>query len=325
MEGERIAMSQQERDRPKVMAPVLEGSRTQREAARLLRLSQRQVRRIQRRLEGGGDGAIVHKLRGRPSNRRIDPAYRQKVLDRYRADFMGFGPTFAAEKLGEGGLPVAVRTLREWLVEEGLWKRRRRSEVHRRRRPRRPCRGELVQADGSHHDWLEGRGPRLVLVVMIDDATSQVVARFYPGETTEAYMDLLRRYVREHGRPVALYTDGDSIFWSEDRHPDDPQPLPTQFGRALEELDIELIRAGSPQAKGRVERFNGTAQDRLVKELRLAGARTRGQANRVLERKFLKWFGRHCTVTPESRTTPIGRWTARWTWRRSSASSTSAG
>ncbi len=157
------------------------------------------------------------------------------------------------------------RTLREWLVEEGLWKRRRRSEVHRRRRPRRPCRGELGQTDGSHHDWLEGRGPGLVLLVMIDDATSEVVARFYPGETTEAYMDLLGRYVRKHGRPVALYTDGDSILRSEDwpacashadRHPDAPQPLPTQFGRALEELEVELVRAGRlrhPTATGKAQ------------------------------------------------------------------------
>jgi hypothetical protein len=300
MEGDRIEMSQRERDRLKVMSPVLQGKRTQREAARLLNLSERQVRRIQRKLQIEGDGAIVHKLRGRPSNRRIDPAYREKVLSQCRAELMGFGPTFAAEKLRERGLPVAAGTLRQWLVAEGLWQRRRKAQQHRRRRERRPCWGELVQADGSHHDWLEGRGPRMVLVVMIDDATSRVLARFYRAETTEAYMDLLGRYIRKHGRMVAMYADGDSIFRCEDHHPDDPQPVLTQFGRALEELDIGLIRAGSPQAKGRVERFNGTAQDRLVKELRLAGACTLGQANRVLQKVFLPWFRRRCTVAPQS-------------------------
>jgi hypothetical protein len=222
------------------------------------------------------------------------------VLEHYRTDLPGFGPTFAAEKIREKGLPVAVRTLREWLVAEGLWQRQRRGQKHRRRRERRACWGELVQADGSHHDWLEGRGPRMVLLVMIDDATSEVLARFYPAETTEAYMDLLSRYIRRHGRMVAMYVDGDSIFRSEDHHPEDPQPMLTQFGRALEELQIELIQAGSPQAKGRVERFNGTAQDRLVKELRLAGASTLEQANRVLEKTFLPWFRRCCTVRAQS-------------------------
>jgi len=300
MEGDRIAMSQRERDRLKVMSVVLEDRRTQREAARLMRLSERQVRRIQRKLETEGDAAIIHKLRGRPSNRRIAPAYRKKVIEHYRMELAGFGPTFAAEKIAQKGLAVAVRTLREWLVAEGLWQRQRRVEKHRSRRERRSCRGELVQADGSHHDWLEGRGSRMVLLVMIDDATSEVLARFYPAETTEAYMDLLSRYLRKHGRMVAMYVDGDSIFRSEDHHPQDPQPILTQFGRALEELQIELIQAGSPQAKGRVERFNGTGQDRLVKELRLAGASTLEQANRVLEEVFLPWFGRRCTVRPQS-------------------------
>ena len=300
MEEDRIAMSQRERDRLKVMSLVLEGRRTQQEAARLMGLSVRQVRRIQRKLEAQGDGAIVHKLRGRPSNRRIDPSLRRAVIKRYRKKLFGFGPTLAAEKLTGWGLPVAARTLREWLVAETVWKGRRRRDGHRQRRERRECRGELVQADASPHDWLEGRGPQMVLVVMIDDATSHSLARFYPAETTEAYMDLLGRYVRRHGRMVAMYVDGDSVFRSADRHRDDPQPKPTQFGRAAGELDIKLIRAGSPQAKGRVERFHGTAQDRLIKELRLAGASTMAQANRVLEEVFLPWFNSHCTVEPHS-------------------------
>jgi hypothetical protein len=300
MNKDRIEMSQRERDRLKVMDLVLRRRRTQAEAGRLLDLTVRQIRRIQRRLEKEKDRGVVHRLRGRPSNRQIDPQARGKVVAAYQAELMGFGPTFAAEKLAERGLPVAVRTLREWLVAEGLWQRQRKRDKHRQRRERRPCHGELVQADGSHHDWLEGRGPWMVLVVMIDDATSKASARFYPAETTEAYMDLLGRYLRRRGRMAAMYVDRDSIFRAEDHDPSDPQPRLTQFKRALEELEIGLILANSPQAKGRVERFNKTAQDRLVKELRLAGAKTMEQANEVLEGKFLPWFNRRCAVKPAS-------------------------
>ena len=300
MNGDRIAMSQRERDRLKWMAPVLAGQRTQPEAARLLGLSVRQVRRLQRRLEQVGDGGIVHRLRGQPSNHRRDQAVRQQAVEIYRREMPDFGLILASEKLTQRGLPVPPRTLRDWLAAEGLWQPRRKREQHRSRRERRPCFGELTQADSSHHAWLEDRGPRFVLVAMIDDATSKVAARFYPGETTEAYMDLLGRYLRRRGRMAALYVDRDSIFRAEDHHPSDPQPVLTQFSRALDELEIELILAYSPQAKGRIERFFNTAQDRLVKELRLAGARTLAQANRVLERTFLPWFNRRCTVRPTS-------------------------
>lgn len=297
MNEDRIEMSQRERDRLQVMSLVLEGKRTQGEAARLLGVTGRQVRRIERRLLTEGDVGVVHKLRGRPSNHRIAAEHRRRVVAAYREELSDFGPTFAAEKLAERGLRVAARTLREWLVAEGLWKPRRRRAKHRRRRERRACFGELVQADGSVHDWLEGRGPELVLLVMIDDATSKTVARFYPSESTEGYMDLLRRYIRKHGRMVAIYADRHSIFFATDSQ---GRPVLTQFGRALEELGIELIPAGSPQAKGRVERFNGTGQDRLVKELRLAGATTAEEANEVLEQKFLAWFNRRRTLEPAS-------------------------
>lgn len=298
MGEDRIEMSQWERDRLKVMSLVLRGERTQVEAGRLLKLSVRQVRRIQWRLRTEGDGGVIHRLRGRASNARIDADYRQKVIARYRSMYLGFGPTLAAEKLKEeDDLPVAVRTLREWLVAQGLWERVRQREQYRCRRLRRSCFGELVQTDASEHDWLEGRGARMVLVGMIDDATSKVVARFYPAETTEAYMDLLWRWLKKHGRPVGLYSDRDSIFRAEDALADS---TPTQFSRALQELGIGWIGAYSPQAKGRIERLWGTAQDRLVKELRLARARTMEQANRVLEQKFLPWFNRRCTVKPAS-------------------------
>ncbi len=222
------------------------------------------------------------------------------MLELYRRAYLDFGPTLAAEKLALDGLPVAAETLRQWLLAEGLWRRKRKRDTHRSRRLRRACWGELVQADGSHHDWLEGRGEPMVLVAMIDDATSKVDARFYPAETTEAYMDLLGRYIRRRGRMMALYVDRDSIFRAEDKNPHDPQPVLTQFSRALEELGIELVLAYSPQAKGRIERFFQTAQDRLVKELRLAGATTLQQANDLLRKHFLPVFNRRFTVKPTS-------------------------
>jgi Helix-turn-helix domain len=209
---DRIAMSQRERDLLKVMGPVLQGQRTQAEAARLADLSVRQIRRIQCRLEEDGDGALVHGLRGKPSNHRFEATFRRKVLAAYRQQFVGFGPTFACEKLLDLELAVSPDTLRRWLIAEGLWQRQRRRESHRSRRPRRACYGELVQMDASIHDWLEGRGETLVLISMIDDATGRVLARFYREGTVETHMDLLGRWLRQHGRPLALYTDRHSIF-----------------------------------------------------------------------------------------------------------------
>jgi hypothetical protein len=280
--ADRIAMSQRERDVLKILHGVLKGERTQAQAARLLDLSVRQVRRLQRKLEAQGDQALVHRLRGRPSNRRLDAALRRDVLRAYRRCYADFGPTLASEKLAEQGLAVCPQTLRRWLIAEGLWQRRRRRDPHRRRRARRECFGELIQMDASEHDWLEGRGEDMVLISMIDDATNRTLARFYPSGTTEAHLDLLGRWLRRHGRPVALYTDRHSIFQPQDKG----RALPdaeTQFGRALRELGVELIRAHSPQAKGRIERSFGTAQDRWVKELRLARVTTRDEANALLE------------------------------------------
>jgi hypothetical protein len=291
-DGDRIAMSQRERDRLRVLRSVLDGQRTQAEAARLLRLTPRHVRRLLRRLQAHGDAALVHGLRGRPSNRRKDARLKRRVLAAYRKDFHDFGPTFAAEKLAERGLEVSADTLRRWLLAEGLWQPRRRREQHRSRRPRRACLGELVQMDTSIHDWTEGRGEDMVLIHMIDDATSRLLARFYDADTVVNHFDLLWRWLQAHGRPLALYTDRHSIFEPQD------SAAETQFGRALRELDIGLIRAHSPQAKGRVERSFGTAQDRVVKELRLAKARTIAQANAVLDGGLLAKHNRLFSVAP---------------------------
>jgi hypothetical protein len=282
---ERVAMSQRERDVVRVVRSVIDGHRTQVEAARLLKRSVRQVRRLQRQVESDGDAALVHGLRGRPSNHQLDPTLRRRVVRAYRARYPDFGPTLAAEKLADEGLAVGVETLRRWLLAEGLWARRRHRDPHRSRRPRRSCFGELVQMDASIHDWLEGRGQTVVLVTMIDDATSRLMARFSPAGTVEAHMDLLERWVRRYGRPLSVYTDRHSIFEAHEQGKPLADPdAETQFGRALRELDVELIRAHSPQAKGRVERSFGTAQDRWVKELRLAKARACEQANGVLDR-----------------------------------------
>lgn len=293
-------MSQKERDRLKVLQAVRDGQRTQAEAARLLDLTTRQVRRLLHRLEKRGDDALVHGLRGKSSNRRLDPKLRQKALRVYRQQFADFGPTHASEKLAELDINVSADTLRRWLLAEGLWQRRRRRDPHRARRPRRSCFGELVQMDTSIHDWTEGRGEPMVLLHMVDDATSRLWARFYPADTVEAHFDLLGRWLRQDGRPLALYTDRHSIFQAQNRGRVDYAGQ-TQFGRALEELDIELIKAYSPQAKGRVERSFGTAQDRWVKELRLAQVRTCAQANVVLEKHLLPHWQKHFTVAATDR------------------------
>lgn len=295
-------MSQRERDVLKVMGLVIQGERTQVEAARLLGRSERQVRRLLRRMQVEGDSAVIHKLRGRASNRKTDRVTRQKVIELCRTTYCGFGPTQASEKLSEiDKIRVCPETLRGWLLSEGLWQRQRQRDKHRQRRMRRSCFGEMVQADASEHAWLEDRGPVLTLVGMIDDATDRVVLRFVQSETTQSYMDVLRRWIRKFGRPVSWYSDRHSIFRAEQKVSgyDEKQSVPTQFSRALCELGIELILANSPQAKGRIERLWGTAQKRLVNELRLAKARTIDDANVVLE-KFVAWFNRNCNQKPAS-------------------------
>lgn len=299
MSEDRLEMSQRERDVLKVMGAVLSGKRTKKEAARLLRRSVRQVRRLARRLEAVGDGAVIHGLRGKPSNRRLAAGTREQALEIYREELPDFGPTLASEKLAERGLLVSADTLRRWLLEAGLWQRRRRRDEHRSRRRRRECCGELVQMDTSIHDWLEGRGETMVLTAMIDDATNLVQARFYAGETVVGHFDLLGRWLARHGRPLALYTDRDSIYVSPVKEPVG-EPAATQFGRALGELQIDLILAGSPQAKGRVERFFQLAQDRWVKELRLADVRTMADANRLVERQLVPQYNQRFRRRPAS-------------------------
>ena len=281
-----LEMSQKERQRLEVLNRVKRGELSLVKAAALLRLSYRQVKRVFARFRRQGDKGLPHRLRGRPSNRKADEAKRHEVLQRYRERYEDFGPTLAAEYLAQDGLKVSVETLRGWLLAAGLWQTKRKRAVHRRWRARKDHWGELLQMDGSHHDWFEGRRAKAVLMVAIDDATNRTYARFFEEETTAAAFETFQRYVGLYGLPRALYVDKDSIYRaSRDRTIDEEladEPAKTQFGRAMAQLGVELICAHSPQAKGRVERRHGVFQDRLVKALRLEGIANLATANDYL-------------------------------------------
>jgi transposase len=278
-----LAMSGKERDRLRVIEAVRGKRLRQGEAARRLGLSVRQVKRLVRAHRHAGAAGLVSKRRGRASNRRIGQAEREAVLGCVRARYRDFGPTLAAEYLASyHGFGRSVETLRQWMIEEGLWvAKRQRHQRPFQLRERRACMGEPVQIDGSPHAWLEARGPRCTLIAFVDDATGRLqYARFEPVESTRAYLRGLRAHVARHGRPVAFYSDRHSIFTKHD--PEDPTP--TQFERAVRDLGIEPILALSPQAKGRGERSFQTLQDRLVKALRLAGIDTLEAAHALLPR-----------------------------------------
>lgn len=315
MKEERIALSQKERDRLRVLHEVEGKHLRQREAAEQLQLSVRQVRRLLRRVKRQGDRGLIHRLRGRPSNRKTPAAVRQRILGEVRERYGDFGPTLASEHLARQGLGVSRETLRQWLIQAGLWKpRRQRVEAVHVWRERRASFGELVMMDSSEYRWLEERGPTLQLIAMIDDATSRFWGRFVEHDSTEENLRTLGEWLRCCGRPVALYTDRGSVFTVNPLPPLDEQlagePARSQFGRALQELGIEWIAARSPQAKGRIERLFGTLQDRLVKEMRLGGVSTIEQANRFLQEQFVLDWEQRFTVAPrQSRDAhrPLGR------------------
>ncbi len=271
-------MSQKEAQRLGVLLRVQAGALTQAQAGEALGLSVRQVKRLCRALRDEGAPGLISRRRGVPSNRRIAQAVREHFLGIVRQRYGDFGPQLAHEYLQrEHGFGYSCETLRGWMAQAGLWKAksRRLARVHSAR-PRRACRGELVQIDGSHHDWFEQRAPKCCLIAFIDDATGQVLAaRLWDGETTQGYLQMLHEHVSTHGVPAALYSDRHGIFTKAD--PEDPKP--TQFERALLQLDIEPICARTPQAKGRVERLFQTLQDRMVKAMRLAGISSIAQAN----------------------------------------------
>lgn len=302
-------MTQADRDRLVALKKAKKKLITQKQAAEEIGVTERQVRRLLRKLRQKGDRAVVHELRGRPSNRKLAVELEQRAIAVLSDPlYRGFGPTLAAEYLRkQHAITVSKETLRRWMAQAGLWKagRQRVVEVHQWR-PRRSRCGELVQWDTSTHDWLEGRGEEIYLISMIDDATSRLFARFVRHDSSEENRLLLRSYLEAYGRPLAFYTDKAGMFQvavkskrQEQREGLDRQQMPpTQIARALGELGIVWIPAHSPQAKGRVERQFQTAQDRLVKGMRVAAVRTLEQANAYLENEYLPWWNKTLVVPP---------------------------
>ena len=306
MAGEDIIMvSQEELRRLHVIQKVLEGGLKQVEGAEILSLSSRHIRRVVKRVRGEGQRGIVHRLRGRPSNRKIPDQLKDKVIKLYRTTYKDFGPTLASEKLLEReGVSISDETLRGWLLEAGDWKRVRKGKKHRQWRERKRHRGEMVQMDGSHHAWFEDRGDPCVLMGYIDDATGDTFGRFYDYEGTMPAMDSFKRYIRKRGLPLKVYLDKHSTYKSTAKATIEEQlegvePL-SEFERALKELGVEVSHAHSPQAKGRIERLFRTFQDRVIKEMRLTGIKTIEEGNQFLE-EYLPLYNKRFSVHPREK------------------------
>src|SRR6266705_5443090 len=305
MRQKTFTLSQKELQRVAVISHCVKGDLVCARAAELLDLSPRQVQRLKARYRQGGEAAMAHASRGRPSPRRLPQPLRQRVLHLARTRYLGFNDHHLAEKLQEiEGFSLSRETLRRLLRSAGIGSpRKRRAPAHRQRRLRAAREGELVQLDGSPHAWLEGRGPRLTALGFQDDATGKILAaQFFSAETSQGYFRLLQSLLRRFGVPLAFYCDRSGVFVRNDEHWSIDEQLagqrqPTQFGRALQQLGVTFIAAQSPQAKGRIERLWGVLQDRLTSELRLAGACDLTSANRVL-RRFVTDYNRRFARPP---------------------------
>lgn len=301
--GETLRMSAKERLRVVELGRVKRGEQSLVQAARRMGVSYRQAKRVWRRYREQGDAGVVHRSRGRPSNRRKPEALRRRCLKVYAEQIEGYGPTLASEVLAERwDLEVCPETLRRWLLAAGLWRQHRRVPKHRRWRERRPRFGELIQMDGSHHDWFS-RGERDCLLGMIDDATGTRHARMASQETTVDALQLLWAWIERYGVPESLYVDRKSVYWTP-REPTREEQLAgiepaTAFGRVCQTLGIEIILAYSAQAKGRVERSHGVYQDRLVKRIALDGFEELDQVNALLP-DFDDQLNRRFAVAPAS-------------------------
>jgi len=303
--SEGLFMANRDIDRLRTIHDVLHGKLSQVEAADTLHLTDRQVRRLCGRVHDEGNRGIIHKLRGRPSNHQLDGELLGKALSAlHHPKWEGFGPTYAADKLDEYyAIVLSPWTVRRLMLLTELWRTRRPRPQHRSWRPRRARVGMLVQLDGSPHDWFEGRGPRCVLLIFIDDATSRILwGEFVPVESTDTLMRAVRAFLRRYGRPVAFYVDKGSIYKvnrqaAVEEQLNDADPV-TQFTRAMHELGIEVIFANSPQAKGRVERGFRTHQDRLIKDFRLQNICTIEAANRFLRDEYIPDHNARCAVEP---------------------------
>ncbi len=304
-EKDMITMSRRETKRLHIIHQALDKRVTQKQAAELVGLSSRQLRRMIKRVREEGDDGICHRSRGRVSNRRFPPKVKDKVLNLYRGQYHDFGPTHASEKLLEvHAIKLSDETLRLWLNQENIAYAKRKGRKYRQWRERKHHFGEMVQMDGSHHDWFEGRGPECVFMGYIDDATGKVYGRFYDYEGTLPAMDSFKRYVRRYGLPQSLYIDKHSTYKSTAKQSvedelEDKKPM-SPFERSLSELEVTVIHANTPQAKGRVERLFRTLQDRLVKEMRLAGVKSVKQANEFLI-SYLPLYNRRFKVKAVSK------------------------
>lgn len=275
-----LTMSHKERHRLKILLQVQKRQMTYREAAEDLTLSERQVYRLMQQYHKQGDAGLIHRLRGKPSNRGYSETIRTRVLTLHKHQYADYGPTLLGEMLTTSHkLQIDHETLRRWLRSAGRNHFERRKRPHRRKRERRSAIGALIQFDGSPHDWFEGRGPACCLLVAIDDASGRIFMRLVPSENTADVLATLRAYCERYGIPKAIYIDRGSVFYAKNTL--------TDVGRALTSLDVEIIFANSPQAKGRVERGNRTHQDRLIKALRREGISTTAQANRYLKNAYL--------------------------------------
>jgi hypothetical protein len=311
----RLPMGQKELLRSKVLEMVKQGKSTLKAAVKMLGVSYRQGIRLYATYCLEGDAGLMHGNYGKQSNNRTPETIRRAALEAYRDRYYDFGPTFAAEKLLEAeGIPIGVSVLRRLLIESGDWQGSRRVQEYRSRRERKACFGELVQFDGSRHQWFEERGPSCCLITMIDDATNTRISRFYDEETIAGVMGVFTCWIKAYGLPMALYCDRKNAVVLT-REPTDAELLrgitepKSHFGRACEKLGVQVIAAHSPQAKGRVERNHGVDQDRLVKELRLAGISTIAQANRFLEKYYLPKMNRRFSrpaAKPEDAHVPLG-------------------
>ncbi|MGX9990362.1 ISNCY family transposase (plasmid) [Rhizobium sp. Z1P35] len=293
-----ITMSERDLQRIEILSKVIAGRMTMVSAAHVLDLSTRQVRRLLERINTGGAASIRHKAIGRPSNNRISDGVRDYAVTLVRECYADFGPTLAAEKLAElDGLTVSRETLRQWMTEAGLWLSRKQRRTFHQPRLRREAYGELVQIDGSEHRWFEDRGDPCSLLVFVDDATGKLMQlRFVRSESAFSYFEALALYLKHHGAPIAFYSDKHSVFRVAKKDAKGGQGM-TQFGRALCELNIEILCANSSQAKGRVERMNRTLQDRLVKELRLAGISGMDDGNAFLS-GFIERYNARFAIVP---------------------------
>ena len=295
-----ISMTPKELRKHKIIEEVIEKDMKQKHAAELLQLSIRQIRRLVKRVRKEGVKGVIHALRGRESNRKHSEGFRQEVLKAYEKEYMDFGPTLAQEKLKERNkIRIGRETLRQLLIEKRLWESQRKGQKHLEWRQRRGRFGEMIQVDGSHHDWLEGRGPWLVLMGYIDDATGEVFAGFYDYEGTLPAMESFYGYAQTHELPHSIYIDRLGAYkgrgqLSVGEELAGKTRKKSQFERALEELGVEVIHAWSAQAKGRVERLFRTLQDRLVKEMRLVGIKTKQEANQFLRCYLPKYNQRFC-------------------------------